>query len=904
MRKKIDLMLKLSFILITLGMMNTETVFANSEYYLKINASAVADPAPEAEGVVYGKVSISNTNTKPADAKFSTTFSTTFTLSSSGAAGQSNYYLWATVEDPEYVFVKWERLLGSSWKVRSYQQNSNTGYIGSATSKQDAPREVTYRAVFMKKGAVWVTTSNEAGGNPSIDKVTNSVGDVVTLTAHPHTLGGKFLQWEGPDGNVVSTDKSYTFTVTDENKGEYKAVFSTYDYANNKGPYVAIVSRPANHTNQGGQNMRIGTMGKTENNSGRVSNNAVMLYDNNSNLTKSQPAFVLQLKGKFDGKGNLYDVRYLSQGYDSYNISQVYCQLAEYGDMQYNDMFCFRGQAGGTQGFYCSRTDYGNENLTVEELYGSTRHPVAVNSVDIVSNGEPAFWWRMFVIDEDETENGFGAMPNANTTMDGKYYVTMYTAFPYKCIDGVKAYVVDHVSTSGKAHLKWIGTDEVPAQTPVVLECDNLLPMQNRLIPLIDEPAALGSDIVNLLQGAEGPEGELWMKDYKKATSTYRTKFDGSTMRVLSYQKAAFVNVNNSINNFSQTPTVADHDGVTYLQNNIAYLVVPEDTPAELTLTKEDLEPALEMEEGYYRLTASDGTMLHTNAPSIPVASAASDAHTSPSTIFYLKADGDNESFLIRSTPQYIRSQGKDFATESSINDISQWTLTKVDDADNYLAVKPSSVMVGHKDGHYYTSFYADFPFEVKGEGMRVWGISGSIQTTEDGVDYVTPTEITGIVPPRTPVVIECVSLDPQDNIILPVQTPFETEGTSMLKGNFFNAAANNDAFIYHAGMEEETTFTRDALRAFGYNSDDPYNPIGFYRFGGSTLGGNKAFIVLDEGSTAANIVIGDFGTIDGLRVVKATDTTDGPLYDLQGRRVQHPTHGVYIQNGKKIVVR
>ena len=84
-----------------------------------------------------------------------------------------------------------------------------------------------------------------------------------------------------------------------------------------------------------------------------------------------------------------------------------------------------------------------------------------------------------------------------------------------------------------------------------------------------------------------------------------------------------------------------------------------------------------------------------------------------------------------------------------------------------------------------------------------------------------------------------------------------------MLKGNFFNAAANNDAFIYHAGMEEESTFTREALRAFGYNSDDPYNPIGFYRFGGSTLGGNKAFIVLDEGSSAANIVIGDFGAID-----------------------------------------
>ena len=30
----------------------------------------------------------------------------------------------------------------------------------------------------------------------------------------------------------------------------------------------------------------------------------------------------------------------------------------------------------------------------------------------------------------------------------------------------------------------------------------------------------------------------------------------------------------------------------------------------------------------------------------------------------------------------------------------------------------------------------------------------------------------------------------------------------------------------------------------------------------------------------------------------------DGAFYDLTGRKVEHPTRGIYIQNGKKIVIK
>lgn len=48
--------------------------------------------------------------------------------------------------------------------------------------------------------------------------------------------------------------------------------------------------------------------------------------------------------------------------------------------------------------------------------------------------------------------------------------------------------------------------------------------------------------------------------------------------------------------------------------------------------------------------------------------------------------------------------------------------------------------------------------------------------------------------------------------------------------------------------------------------------------------------------------------TLDGLKAgvegVEAAEDTDAPYYDLQGRRVINPEKGIYIRNGKKIVIR
>ena len=79
---------------------------------------------------------------------------------------------------------------------------------------------------------------------------------------------------------------------------------------------------------------------------------------------------------------------------------------------------------------------------------------------------------------------------------------------------------------------------------------------------------------------------------------------------------------------------------------------------------------------------------------------------------------------------------------------------------------------------------------------------------------------------------------------------------------------------------------------------------VGFYKLAsGKTLGVGKAYLTYD-GSTAPEFL--GFG--DDATGIKAIDngqlTIDNEVYDLQGRRVAQPTKGLYIVNGKKVVIK
>ena len=75
-----------------------------------------------------------------------------------------------------------------------------------------------------------------------------------------------------------------------------------------------------------------------------------------------------------------------------------------------------------------------------------------------------------------------------------------------------------------------------------------------------------------------------------------------------------------------------------------------------------------------------------------------------------------------------------------------------------------------------------------------------------------------------------------------------------------------------------------------------------------TTIPGNKAFLVLTSTEAQAKGFVLEFedGETTGIETIEDTkqNTEDGVYYDLQGRRVENPTRGVYIVNGKKVVIK
>ena len=248
------------------------------------------------------------------------------------------------------------------------------------------------------------------------------------------------------------------------------------------------------------------------------------------------------------------------------------------------------------------------------------------------------------------------------------------------------------------------------------------------------------------------------------------------------------------------------------------------------------------------------------------------------------------------------------------------------------------------RDNHYYTTIYTDYPMEIVDNDdntVRVWSITDApaildgIEFTGGGTvaGYVKATEIIdnftdeegnvrSIVPARIPVVVECQKSAREGNLLNPVLNPLESakeneapHGESFLKGIFFSEDFNqnaptaqpNDEFkFYKMPLDKEyTSIARRLIRVFN-RGNDTENPLGFFKYSGSTMYPNKAFMILDSGMANANIYLVDEETFDalGINEVATTTTENATIYDIQGRMVKNPTKGLYIVNGKKMVIK
>lgn len=118
----------------------------------------------------------------------------------------------------------------------------------------------------------------------------------------------------------------------------------------------------------------------------------------------------------------------------------------------------------------------------------------------MASTGATEYW---NVIPLNKTDQYFGIKPDI--TLNGKYYSTIYTSFPYKIASDMKAYYVKSYwvgsdISNQMAEMVEIENGIVPASTPVILECSSADAANNKVEPL--KASEVNTSISgNLLQG-------------------------------------------------------------------------------------------------------------------------------------------------------------------------------------------------------------------------------------------------------------------------------------------------------------------------------------------------------------------------------------------------------------------
>lgn len=623
---KTKIYLQFRWLLLCCFLLLSANMMAGSKtYYYKVTATA----SPKGEGKVY----VSDKQTAPKSSDYGDEKIFTASERSTQQAASKEFYLFAQPAN-DYVFDKWTKDDGTT--EVSKQKNASTGTLTSSSKEEKSPAEFGYIAHFIKAGDAYVASEDESIGTVGISNATNAVGDEVTLTAYPDMFSGTFKAWT-KDGKEVSTENPYTFTVSDANKGKYVATFNKIDMANT-GFYCVVRNV--------GHNRNLGLMGisdKTVSSSNRYLKNSIMLLESNSDVMHSSPAFVLKITGTADGNGGLNNTNMSAQGMDSKSIANN----KTYTFSKHGDHYYIYGSAGSATAYM---VDF-NDTRTNEESLGVVYHPGINNGAN---ENDGSYHWQVIPITRNSTDAYFGAMPSEKAKVGDKYYTTMYTAFPYECLDGVKAYTVDNINADGSVHLKEITSGKVPSKTAVVLACNSTKPSENRLLPLLEEPAAVEGN--NLLKG------EIWLKNETKTEDQYRKKFNASTMRVLGNNSGTFDNVNNS----DVLEGTGSKGTLTYIKNNTCYLDVSNVENPATSYTLSTKEPAKAI-DGYYRIQNGygitenngkneDGHYVQvTDAAWAAPNQTAEQTKTEPGSVIYLKATPVSDDML---RVDNLRSQG------------------------------------------------------------------------------------------------------------------------------------------------------------------------------------------------------------------------------------------------------
>lgn len=186
-----------------------------------------------------------------------------------------------------------------------------------------------------------------------------------------------------------------------------------------------------------------------------------------------------------------------------------------------------------------------------------------------------------------------------------------------------------------------------------------------------------------------------------------------------------------------------------------------------------------------------------------------------------------------------------------------------------------------------------EIPVTISGAGVATLNLPFAVTIPEGVKAYtgtknnneITLSEITGTIPANTPVIIEGEGKVHQFAI---AYGNTETNDATGLKGTLSPITIANDATAY-------------VLKNGGQG-------IGLYKIDSTsdrTIGANKAYATSDAADNAPQMLSFNFGNVTGIDSIQNQKSESNTYYDLNGRRVLYPVHGIFVKgNGQKVYIK
>lgn len=256
---------------------------------------------------------------------------------------------------------------------------------------------------------------------------------------------------------------------------------------------------------------------------------------------------------------------------------------------------------------------------------------------------------------------------------------------------------------------------------------------------------------------------------------------------------------------------------------------------------------------------------------------------------------------------------GEDISFVNSItSDAQRWYILPVNTEENYLGVSPNI----EANGKYYATFFAETPFSFASSGMRALYIS---ELKSSGAAIYK--EIKGIVPAKTPVIIECSSKDPaknklkieatspssiKDNLLTGVYFGLGMKATSHYNCTAFDAKSMRVLGLAKDGsleLNNEDTYMADIMIKIGSNYEYTYPYI-------KAIPHNTAYVKVSSSVPAHLKLFAEGDPAAGINDIEYTDDKPATIYNINGMVVREKAtsteglpKGIYIFKGKKVVI-